>query len=138
MGIVDMGTKADEKNRKPLPGESKGAGVQSAKGGAIDPSQTMHSVNEQPVVPVINTYAQTEAIRAENKVKPAATPQPAADAKPAETTPATSEQQKESDPTKVVVKTKKTADFTPHQFTATPYDADAATKKMEKSRQRNI
>ena len=71
-----MGTKADEKNRKPLPGESKGAGVQSAKGGAVDSSQTMHSVNEdtQPVVPAINTYAQTEAIRAENKAKAAQQP----------------------------------------------------------------
>ena len=130
-----MGPVEDKnKKRPPVQGENKGAGVQSAKGGAVDPSQTMHSVNEEQVVPAINTYAQTEAIRAENKAKAAqaATTAPAQQAAPAQPQ-ATPAQQQEADPTKTVVKTTRTADYTPKVFTATPYDTDAATKKMEQS-----
>lgn len=130
-----MGTIGNDDKKKQGAQTGNNPGASAVADGSRQPLDSVNAPAQQVVnVPAINTYAQTEAIRAENKAKAAeATPQPATDAKSAETTPATSEQQKESDPTKVVVKTKKTADFTPHQFTATPYDADAATKKMEKS-----
>ena len=121
----------DDKNKKPGAQNAHNQSVSAVADGIRQPLDSVNAPAQQVVnIPAINTYAQTEAIRAENKAKAAATPQPAADAKPAEATPT---EQKEPDPTKVVVKTKKTADFTPYQFTATPYDADAATKKMEQS-----
>ena len=48
---------------------------------------------------------------------------------PAQTTPATPQ----TDPTKVVKKTKKIGDYTPLEYTPAPYDTDAAMERMGKS-----
>lgn len=48
---------------------------------------------------------------------------------PAQTTPATPQ----TDPTKIVKKTKKIGDYTPLEYTPTPYDTDAAMERMGKS-----
>lgn len=137
-----MATAVDEKNRKPLQGESKGAGVQSRRNDSAMPEvQPLDSVNAPKVTlnvanpdiaapKPINTYEQTEAIRNENKAKAAkaavAQTQPVTPAKqevetkPVQATPATTETIKNTSP-----------EYLKYEYTA--LDENAAEKKLKES-----